>query len=104
MNFGNVPEYLLYYRRSENQITTNKKIDQIKNSKICRKIMYDYVKKSNISYNYSNAYVLEWLSRKEYNLNTIFLFILSGDWRFFNLVQLFAFLKRLISGPQSLVD
>lgn len=104
MNFGNVPEYLLFYRRSENQITANKKIDQINNSKRCRKITYDYVKKSGSSYNYSNAYVLEWLSRKEYNLNTLFLFIVSGAWRFFNLEQLFAFLKRFIRGPQSLVD
>lgn len=102
--FGNIPEILLYYRRSANQITIKRRHEQIQNAKKCRTIALNkLIGRENTIY-YRNIKIVSWLSKSNYNLVTILKFVISFDWLHFNGRQLLAFSKRILLGPNSLIE
>lgn len=122
--FSNIKERLLLYRTSQNQISLKKKEQQIANAKRCRLIclkkLYPNIEFLNSTDLFSvnpaqikeltadklknsSLLVLYWLSLKEYSLKTTITFIESGDWRYFNSMQVLAYFKRFFKGSQPLI-
>lgn len=104
VNFGNIPEILLYYRRSNNQITIKRRNEQIQNAKKCRTIALSKLIGGENTFYYRNIKIVTWLSKSNYNLVTILKFVISFDWLHFNGRQLLAFSKRFLLGPNSLIE
>ena len=122
--FSNIKERLLLYRTSQNQISLKKKEQQIANAKRCRllclKKLYPNIEFLNSTDLFSvnpaqikeltadklknsSLLVLYWLSLKEYSLKITITFIESGDWRYFNCMQVLAYFKRFFKGSQPLI-